>query len=80
MENSKKNLKIIMCGVAVLLVMMLCRLGYIQLAGGEELSEAAYSQSLIALEGGNRRGIIYDKAGAALVSNNIRSVYIVKES
>lgn len=80
MENSKKNLKIIMYGVAVLLVMLICRLGYIQLAGGEELSEAAYSQSLIALEGGNRRGIIYDKAGAALVANKKRYVYIVKES
>lgn len=79
MENAEKKLKIVMLGIAVLLSVLICRLGYIQIAGGEELSNAARSQSLISLEGGNTRGIIYDRTGTALVAEKKRYVYIIKE-
>ena len=79
MEKMAVNLKKILCAVGVILLALVFRLGYIQIAGGSELAEAAHSQSLISLEGGNTRGIIYDRSGAALVADKKRYVYIVKE-
>ena len=79
MENMAKNLKKILCAVGVLLLALVFRLGYIQIIGGDELAEAAHSQSLISLEGGNTRGIIYDKSGTPLVADKKRFVYIIKE-
>ncbi len=58
---------------------LLLRLAYIQLLGHEDLSAATRAQSMISLEGSNTRGIIYDRNGAALVADEKRYVYIIKE-
>lgn len=79
MENMAKNLKIIVWVWAVFIVLLICRLAYIQLVGRSELAEAAHGQSLISLEGGNTRGIIYDRNGAPLVADKKRYIYIVKD-
>lgn len=79
MENMAKNLKIVVLVWAVFMLLLICRLVYIQLVGGSELAEAVRGQSLISLEGGNTRGIIYDRNGAPLVADSKRYVYIIKD-
>lgn len=79
MEKMTGNLKIIMCCIAAILLALTARLFYIQLVGGDELAEAAREQCLISLEGGNTRGIIYDRNGAPLVADKKKYVYILKE-
>lgn len=78
METMVKNLKIILIIPAVLMFMLICRLAYIQLVGGDELAAATRSQSLISLEGSNTRGIIYDRNGSPLVADKKHYIYIVK--
>lgn len=80
MEQMKDRLKKIVILSLVLIAALACRLAYIQLAGGEELSAAERSQSLISLEGGNTRGIIYDCSGVPLVADNKRYIYIIEKS
>ena len=65
--------------LAIFLALTL-RLAYIQLVGHEELSAATRAQSLIALEGSNTRGIIYDRNGEALVADEKQYIYIIKDS
>lgn len=79
MDIMTKSLKKIFVIIAVLLVMLACRLAYIQLAGGGELAEVTRMQSLISLEGSNTRGIIYDRNGEALVADKKHYIYIIKE-
>ncbi|MFR4798786.1 MAG: hypothetical protein ACLT9U_08110, partial [Lentihominibacter sp.] len=55
-----KNLKRILVIIAVLITLLIFRLFYIQIIGGDELAAATRAQSLISLEGSNTRGIIYD--------------------
>lgn len=76
MESMSKRLKKIFIVVAVLMAALICRLAYIQLAGGDELAAATRLQSLISLEGSNTRGIIYDRNGEALVADTRRYIYI----
>ncbi|MDO4485221.1 MAG: penicillin-binding protein 2 [Bacillota bacterium] len=80
MEKMRKNLKKILAAIGVLLVVLAGRLAYIQIAGYPELSAAVRAQSMIALEGSNSRGIIYDRNGAPLVAGESRYVYIIKEN
>ena len=80
MEQMTGSLRKICIVFMILILALICRLAYIQLAGGEELSEATRMQSLISLEGINTRGIIYDRNGAALVADKKRFIYIIKES
>jgi len=79
MQEMKRNLKKVMIITAVMMLLLVCRLWYIQIAGHSELSAATVSQSLIALEGSNTRGIIYDRNGAALVADESRYIYIIKK-
>lgn len=74
-----KNLKRILVIIAVLITLLIFRLFYIQIIGGDELAAATRAQSLISLEGSNTRGIIYDRYGSPLVADNKRYIYIIKE-
>lgn len=78
MGSMSKNLKKIMLAIAALILALVFRLAYIQLIGEEELAAATRAQSLIALEGSNTRGIIYDRNGEALVADSKRYIYIIK--
>ncbi len=77
-EMMAKNLKRIIVIAAVILAALALRLAYIQIIGGDELAAATRMQSLIALEGSNTRGIIYDRNGAPLVADSKTYVYIIK--
>jgi len=79
MEIMNKNLIRILAFTGVLIFALILRLAYIQLLGHDELSAAVRSQSLISLEGSNTRGMIYDRNGAALVADDKRYVYIIKD-
>lgn len=79
MEKMAANLKKITAAVAGLMLLLIFRLAYIQLAGHDELSDAMRQQSLISLQGSNTRGIIYDINGAALVADKRRYIYIIKD-
>lgn len=79
MEKSAKNLRKIMVIIGLLFLALVLRLAYIQLAGHEELAQVVRAQSMIALEGSNTRGMIYDRNGALLVADKKKYVYIIKE-
>lgn len=79
MELMNRNFKIILIFTGLLMTALVFRLAYIQLIGHEELSEAVRVQSLISLEGGNTRGMIYDRNGKALVADDKQYVYIIRE-
>lgn len=79
MEFMKSRIKKIAVFTTVIIMVLVCRLAYIQLAGGEELAEAEHSQSLISLEGSNNRGIIYDRNGEPLVSDCMKYIYIIEK-
>ena len=74
------RLKIIGIFIGIVMLTLTLRLAYIQLVGHEELSAATRAQSLIALEGRNTRGIIYDRNGEALVADEKQYIYIIKDS
>jgi len=74
------RIKVISIFFLAVFIALTIRLAYIQLVGHEELSAATRSQSLIALEGSNTRGIIYDRNGEALVADEKQYIYIIKDS
>lgn len=79
MDGMAVNLKKVVIVAAVLAGLLVCRLFYIQITGGGELAAATRMQSMISLEGGNTRGIIYDRNGSPLVADQKRFVYIIKK-
>ena len=79
MDRMAGNLKKVMLIAAVLAGLLVCRLFYIQITGNGELAAVTRMQSMIALEGGNTRGIIYDRNGSPLVADEKRFVYIIKK-
>lgn len=80
MADLNVRLQKIIIFIAVLFMMLTGRIGWIQLAGHEDLSAAVRSQSLISLEGGNTRGILYDRCGAPLVADHLQFIYIIREN
>ena len=64
--------------LGILFVALVLRLAYIQIIGHDELSAVTRVQSLIALEGSNTRGVIYDRSGKALVADDKHYIYIIK--
>ncbi len=75
-----KRIKIISIFFLAIFFALTLRLAYIQILGHEELSAATRTQSLIALEGSNTRGIIYDRNGVPLVAEDKHYIYIIKDS
>lgn len=75
----KKRLLAITGALGVLLIALIGRLVYIQFIGHDDLSEAAKAQQLIALEGANTRGFIYDRNNTPLVGNNREYIFIIRE-
>lgn len=73
------RLKKIVIALLVLMLALTLRLAYIQILGHEDLSAATRAQSLIALEGSNTRGMIYDRYGEPLVAAEKHYIYIIKE-
>lgn len=75
----KKRLYKVMIVLGVLLLGLAGRLAYIQILGHEDLAQAAAAQQLIALEGANSRGMIYDRNQTPLVGNNREYIFIIQE-
>lgn len=75
----KKRLLAITGILGVLLVALMGRLAYIQIIGHDDLSKTANAQQLIALEGANTRGLIYDRNNTPLVGNNREYIFIIRE-
>ena len=73
-----KRLRTIVIALSVMMLALTLRLAYIQVLGHEDLSAATRAQSLIALEGSNTRGIIYDRYGQPLVADEKQYIYIIK--
>lgn len=73
-----KRLRTIVIALSVMILALTLRLAYIQVLGHEDLSAATRAQSLIALEGSNTRGIIYDRYGQPLVADEKHYIYIIK--
>jgi len=74
-----RRIKIISIFFLAVFLALTLRLAYIQIIGHEELSAAMRAQSMIALEGSNTRGIIYDRYGEALVADEKHYIYIIKD-
>lgn len=75
----KKRLLAVTGILGVLLVALIGRLAYIQIIGHDDLSKTANAQQLIALEGANTRGLIYDRNNTPLVGNNREYIFIIRE-
>ena len=63
---SKKRLIFIFIVVIVIVLSLIARLGYIQIATGEELKKGALEQWTKGIEIKSKRGIIYDRNGKKL--------------
>lgn len=77
MEQMRKNLNIIFCSLAIVLAVLVIRVFWIQVIGGEDLKEAACRQSLVLLEGVDTRGMICDRNGRPLLGNQTRYLYVI---
>lgn len=75
----KKRLLAVTGLLGVLLVALIGRLAYIQIIGHDDLAKTANAQQLIALEGANTRGLIYDRNNTPLVGNNREYIFIIQE-
>lgn len=80
MAGSGSRLKKVMAFIAALFLALTLRIGWIQTAGHDDLAAAVRSQSLISLEGGNTRGVLYDYSGKPLVADQLRFVYIIRKN
>lgn len=63
---------------AVLLILLLCRLFYIQIMCHNDLAEAAVSQYEISLEGMDTRGRIFDRNMKPITGGTYQYYYIIK--
>lgn len=75
----KKRLFTIAAIMGVLMLALAGRVAYIQILGHKDLGAAASAQQLIALEGANTRGLIYDRNNTPLVGNNREYIYIIRK-
>ena len=64
---------------AVLLILLLCRLFYIQIMCHNDLAEAAVSQYEISLEGMDTRGRIFDRNMKPITGGTYQYYYIIKK-
>ena len=74
----RKRWNVLVIAGAVLFTALAGRLAYIQLAGHEDLSAAAYAQQQIILEGADTRGTIYDRNGNPLAGQQQEYIYIIE--
>lgn len=74
-----KRIKILSIFFLAVFISLILRLAYIQILGHEDLSAVTREQALIALEGSNTRGIIYDRYGVPLVADENHYIYIIKD-
>lgn len=75
----KKRLNQVAAILGVILLGLMGRMSYIQLLGHGDLAHAAAAQQLIALEGANSRGLIYDRNQTPLVGNNREYIFIIRQ-
>ncbi len=75
----KKRLLATTCALGILLAALIGRLIYIQFIGHDDLSQTAKAQQLIALEGANTRGFIYDRNNTPLVGNYREYIFIIRQ-
>lgn len=74
-----KRWKILIITFTVITVALVGRLVYIQIAGHEDLSAAAYAQQQIVLNGADTRGTIYDRNGNPIAGQQQEYIYIIEE-
>ena len=74
----RRRVLIVLLGVGLVIAILCCRLGYLQLYKSNWLTENATDQRIRYIPVEPRRGIIYDRNGKELaVSNSIESVYAI---
>lgn len=75
----RKRIAFVTAALGILTLALIGRLAYIQFWGHQDLSQAASAQQMIALEGANTRGLIYDRNHTPLVGNNQEYIFIIRE-
>jgi len=74
----EKRWRVLVCIGILLFTALMGRLAYIQIAGHENLSAAAYVQQQIVLEGADARGTIYDRNGNPIAGQHQEYIYIIE--
>ena len=68
--STKKRMRTILFIVFLIIVLLVCRLGYIQLIEGKDLSKMAYEQQTLDRTINPKRGTIYDSTGQILAQSS----------
>ncbi len=68
--STKKRIRIILFVVLLIIILLITKIGYIQLINGKELSEMAYEQQTLDRIINPKRGIIYDSTGQVLAQSS----------
>ena len=68
--STKKRMRTILFVVFLIIILLIVRLGYIQLIDGKRLSEMAYEQQTLDRSINPKRGTIYDSTGKVLAQSS----------
>ena len=68
--STKKRIRIMLFVILLVIIMLIARLGYIQLINGKNLSEMAYEQQTLDRTINPKRGTIYDLTGQVLAQSS----------
>ena len=68
--STKKRMRIVLFVLFTILILLITRLGYIQLINGKNLSELAYQQQTLDRAINPKRGVIYDSTGQVLAQSS----------
>lgn len=68
--STKKRMRIALFVVLLVIILLIARLGYIQLIDGKKLSEMAYEQQTLDRTINPKRGTIYDATGQVLAQSS----------
>ena len=75
--STKRRIRMILFIAFTIIVLLICRLGYIQIIDGKNLSMLAYEQQTLDRTVNPKRGIIYDATGQILAqSSTIETVTV----
>lgn len=68
--STKKRMRIMLFVIFLIIVLLITRIGYIQLIDGKRLSELAYEQQTLDRSVNPKRGTIYDSTGQVLAQSS----------
>lgn len=75
--RSKKKMRNLLFSVIIIILLLICRVFYIQVINGKELSYLAYAQQTLNRNINARRGTIYDAKGNTLaISSTVETVTV----